>query len=149
LGKRLHGWMAIALAAVQRWREDQELKWLDEVGWYPRRWGGTILVIGAMLAFGARLLVIACLAPVGALLLLIYTLFALQLLGTVYKVGWNSSTIQYVLSHGINPLDIVAPPMPHDCDFMRAPIGNKYCRYTFVPFEDGKRLYVSWYKEAL
>jgi hypothetical protein len=88
-----------------------------------------------MASLAGLIVLIAVLAPIG------------ELVGTIYKVGWHFEIIRYVMSEQINQLDIIVAPIPHDCEFMIAPIGNKNCKYTASWYPVGSKLYVTWYKE--
>jgi hypothetical protein len=47
----------------------------------------------------------------------------------VSKVGWYPRIMHYTATHDV---ELVVQPMPHDCEYDKAPLGNKYCRY--IPF---------------
>src|SRR5215475_1976123 len=41
---------------------------------------------------------------------------------------WHSKW-RYALTYGIDSDKVVKDKEPHDCDFLAAPLGTKYCRY--------------------
>ena len=65
----------------------------------------------------------------------------------MYKVGWYPELIQYVLKKNLSAGQVIVESMPHDCEWSKAPLGNKYCHYQAIwyPAADGN-VWVSWAK---
>jgi hypothetical protein len=58
----------------------------------------------------------------------------------------------YVWRYSVSPKNVLIDPQPHDCEFMAAPVGNKYCHYdkmVNVGEDRGQRyVIVSWLKQS-
>lgn len=58
----------------------------------------------------------------------------------------------YAIYYNVNTSDVFIEIMPHDCDFDKAPLGNKECHFEKVITEDRssghRRIYISWEKVA-
>jgi hypothetical protein len=53
--------------------------------------------------------------------------------------AWHSD-LRYELQYGVRGVDIHRGSRPHDCNFLAAPIGEKYCHYeTSVLEEEARR----------
>ena len=50
-----------------------------------------------------------------------------SLLGDTWHSKWR-----YALSYGVSSDKVLIERYPHDCDFLAAPLGTKYCRYERV-----------------
>jgi hypothetical protein len=53
---------------------------------------------------------------------------ALFVLFFVVYHGWNSK-LRYAFQYGANYDDVTKDQKPHDCDWLKAPIGDKECHY--------------------
>ena len=87
---------------------------------------------------------------ISAIVLMIFaTIYGLPAVFVAYKVGFYFDLIQYVVSNGVDPSNIIVGPMPHDCEWDKAPLGNKYCRYVASWNAIDRKIYVSWVMERL
>jgi hypothetical protein len=63
-----------------------------------------------------------------------------------------TSSAGYSMRYGVSQKNVFIEPKPHDCEWGKAPIGNKYCHFDKVvdTTTDGSgkttRVYVSWQK---
>lgn len=63
-----------------------------------------------------------------------------------------NGTFGYSVKFEVNEKDVFVQPKPHDCEWDKAPIGNKYCHFeSVVTTENGangkiKAVYVGWQK---
>lgn len=81
-------------------------------------------------------------------------LFALVILaGIGFGIwSWISPKAWYVVRYQVSPKHVFIAPVPHDCDFMKAPIGRKYCHFdevvTVMPENSPNPtdVYVTWNK---
>ena len=39
------------------------------------------------------------------------------------------SAYGYAFKYSVSPSQVDVEPKPHDCEFMKAPVGNKYCHF--------------------
>jgi hypothetical protein len=80
-------------------------------------------------------------------------------LGTLIMAGiiflgwlWWSPKAWYEIRYSVPAEHVFIDPEPHDCEFMKAPIGNKYCHYekVVVTSPEGSAnptdVYVTWNK---
>lgn len=61
------------------------------------------------------------------------------LIGWCFDIVWHSN-IRYAIEYSVARDKITVDPEPHDCNFLAAPMGLKYCKYerTFQVIRWGK-----------
>lgn len=70
--------------------------------------------------------------------------------GTIWL--FPNSTFGYSMKYGVDDKHVYVEPKPHDCEWGKAPIGNKYCHFDRVVTTDKDRngkitaVYVNWEK---
>jgi hypothetical protein len=70
------------------------------------------------------------------------------LLPVVTNIGSDilHSKLRYSLQYNVPIHAVVFEHRPHDCDFLAAPLGNKYCDYDRTLTEDAKAVVIGWTK---
>jgi len=68
-----------------------------------------------------------------------------MLLSNVLKAHGNLAVAFQMMRSGTTEI-AYDNERPHDCDFLRAPIGNKDCHYERIYYKDGTVLHVGWNK---
>jgi hypothetical protein len=67
-------------------------------------------------------------------------------------VRYGSAKGYYALQNGVDPDRVTIMPEPHDCDFTKAPLGDKECHYekvvTKLRDEHGDYVIVDWKRVA-
>ena len=69
--------------------------------------------------------------------------------GTIWL--FPNSAVGYSMKYGVDQKHVFVAPKPHDCEWGKAPIGNKYCHFEQVVTTDNnqngnKEVYVNWQK---
>lgn len=59
--------------------------------------------------------------------IVVYYIFSL--IGDVWHSKWR-----YAVNYGVSEQDVSIDDEPHDCAFLTAPLGNKYCHYERAVF---------------
>jgi len=62
-------------------------------------------------------------------------------------LGWHSRT-RYAVQYGVDTANVHIQDEPHDCDFLKAPIGDKPCHYEreVLVSDDKKNVVVDFKK---
>lgn len=61
----------------------------------------------------------------------LFFIFIIVVLFDYASDAWHS-TWRYALTHGIDSDKVTVQPRPHDCNFLAAPLGEKYCHYERI-----------------
>jgi hypothetical protein len=65
-----------------------------------------------------------------------------------FVIEYGSVKGYYALQNNVDPEKVTIIPKPHDCDFDKAPIGNKECHYEAVVTKDhderGYYVIINW-----
>lgn len=78
--------------------------------------------------------------------LLAYAILTVILTGLVAVFAPAGSW--YAVKYDVPVSHVIVEPEPHDCDFIRAPIGDKGCDYVAVVRKTDGRVFVSWELET-
>jgi hypothetical protein len=68
----------------------------------------------------------------GLIVLLVVAVIS-GLVWLAFQPNGTTDRLKYAAKYGVNLENVTVLPTPHDCDYDKAPLGNKECHYAAVP----------------